>query len=78
MVDFWFPFIRPVQEGIECMGNYSQSCFTPLFQEVFDMVMAEPKKYQSLMCTHGTDERSSKWNNIFIRSDYLSLQFLFK
>lgn len=29
-------------------------------QEVFDMVMAEPKKYQNLMCTHGTDERASK------------------
>ncbi|KAF8767661.1 uncharacterized protein LOC129967034 [Argiope bruennichi] len=49
---------EPVQEGIECIGNYSASCFTPLLQEVFDMAMYEPKKYQNLMCTHGTDERA--------------------
>ncbi|XP_054714562.1 uncharacterized protein LOC129224167 [Uloborus diversus] len=54
---------EPIQEGIECMGNYSQSCFTPLFQEVFDMVIAEPKKYQSLMCTPGTDERARYLKN---------------
>ncbi|GFR05245.1 u13-Nephitoxin-Nsp1a_1 [Trichonephila clavata] len=49
---------EPVQEGIECIGNYSSSCFTPLLQEVFDMVISEPKKYQNLMCTHGTNERA--------------------
>jgi hypothetical protein len=54
---------EPVQEGIDCMGNYSASCFTPLFQEVFDMVMAEPKKYQNLMCTHGTEERARYMKN---------------
>ncbi|GBL96449.1 hypothetical protein AVEN_43756-1 [Araneus ventricosus] len=50
---------EPIQEGIECIGNYSVSCFTPLLQEVHDMVMTEPKKYQNLMCSHGTDERAA-------------------
>ncbi|XP_035214759.1 uncharacterized protein LOC118188428 isoform X2 [Stegodyphus dumicola] len=54
---------EPVQEGMECMGNYSKSCFTPLLQEVYDMVMAEPMKYQTLMCTHGTDERAQYLKN---------------
>ncbi|KAG8192233.1 hypothetical protein JTE90_014092 [Oedothorax gibbosus] len=49
---------EPIQEGFECITNYSKSCFTPLLQEVFDMVIVEPKKYQDLMCTHGTDERA--------------------
>ncbi|XP_015926681.1 uncharacterized protein [Parasteatoda tepidariorum] len=49
---------EPVQEGMECMGNYSASCFTPLLQEVYDMLMAEPKKYQNSICSRGTDERA--------------------
>jgi len=54
---------EPVQEGMECIGNYSATCFTPLLQEVYEMVMAEPRKYQTLMCTRGTDERAMYLKN---------------
>lgn len=54
---------EPVIEGFECVGNYSKLCFTPLMQEIFEMVMAEPRDMQKQLCTHGTDQRAQYLKN---------------